>query len=199
MSLRLSTFAAPDGARKASMRSSVSFLIGGRRRKVASLAALAFVTGVAEAVTLALLAQIAAALVRGGHRVSLHLGIIHAHPRVLTLIGVAAGLCLLRLALQVPISILPAQITADVQASLRRKLFHAFTRASWAEQSRDREGQLQDTMTTQVMQATGGALQATLLITSLVTFLVMLISAFALNPLAAAVVAVSSLVIFGLL
>ena len=34
-------------------------------------------------------------------------------------------------------------------------------------QSRDREGQLQETMTSQVMQATGGALQATTLITSL--------------------------------
>ncbi len=35
-----------------------------------------------------------------------------------------------------------------------RDLFHAFTRASWAVQSRDREGQLQETMTSQVVQAT---------------------------------------------
>jgi ABC-type multidrug transport system fused ATPase/permease subunit len=54
-------------------------------------------------------------------------------------------------------------------------------------------------MTTQTMQATGGALQATLLITSLVTFLVMLVSAFALNPFAAGIVAVTSLSIFALL
>lgn len=184
---------------KASLRASLNFLIGGRRRKVAALAGLAFLTGLAEAMTLALLAQIAAALVRGGRHAYVHLGVIHLHAPVVTLIWVAVGLCLVRLALQLPISILPAQITADVQASLRVKLFNAYTRASWGEQSGDREGQLQDTMTTQTMQATGGALQATLLITSFVTFLVMMLSAFALNPFAAAIVAFSSLLIFGLL
>jgi ATP-binding cassette subfamily B protein len=181
------------------MRSSLSFLIGARRRKVAGLVGLAFVTGVCEAVTLALLAQIAAALVRRGHVVNVHLGPIHLHTHIVTLVWVATGLSLLRLILQLPISVLPAQIMADVQASLRTKLFNAFTRASWGEQSRDREGQLQDTMTTQTMQATGGALQATLLITSLITFLVMLLSAFALNPVAASFVGLSSLAIFGLL
>jgi ABC-type multidrug transport system fused ATPase/permease subunit len=157
------------------------------------------VVGVAEAVTLALLAQIAVALARRTHRVFVHLGAVHAYAPITTLIWIAAALCVIRLALQLPLSVLPAQITADVQASLRVKLFDAFTRASWGEQSRDREGQLQDTMTTQTMQATGGALQATLLITSLVTFLVMLASAFALNAFAASVVALSSLLIFGLL
>jgi ABC-type multidrug transport system fused ATPase/permease subunit len=184
---------------KASIRSSLSFLIGERRGKVTALAGLAFVTGVCEALTLALLAQIAAALVRRGHHVSAHFGFVHLHSSIEILLWVAAGLCVLRLLLQLPISILPAQITADTQASLRMKLFDAFTRASWGEQSRDREGQLQDTMTTQTMQATGGALQATLLVTSLVTFLVMLVSAFALNPFAAGIVAITSVSIFGLL
>jgi ATP-binding cassette, subfamily B, bacterial len=197
--LRLPAAVRFEAKRPVSMRSSLRFLIGARRRKVAALAGLAFVTGVAEAVTLALLAQIAAALVKRGHQVNVHLGVIHLHTHVVTLIWIAAGLSVLRLVLQLPISILPAQITADVQASLRVRLFDAFTRASWSEQSRDREGQLQDTMTTQTMQATGGALQATLLITSAVTFVVMLISAFALNPVAASFVAVSSLAIFGLL
>ena len=60
---------------------------------------------------------------------------------------------MLRLLLQIPLSILPARIAADVQASLRTRLFDAFTRASWTVQSTDREGQLQETMTGQVMQA----------------------------------------------
>jgi ATP-binding cassette, subfamily B, bacterial len=182
-----------------SMRARIGFLIEGRRRKVAALAGLTFIVGAAEAVTLALLAQIAAALVKAQHVYDAHLGAIHLHARVTTLLWIATALCLLRLALQLPLSILPAQITADVQAQLRTRLFDAFTRASWAEQSRDREGQLQDTITAHVMQATGGALQFTLMITSLVTFVVLLVSAFALNPLAAVLVTISSVAIFGML
>ena len=54
-------------------------------------------------------------------------------------------------------------------------------------------------MTSQVMQATSGALQATALITSLFTFLVLMISALALNAEAAAIVLSVSLLLFGLL
>ena len=60
----------------------------------------------------------------------------------------------MRLALQVPIAALPARIAADVQAELRRDLFNAFTRASWERAVRDREGHLQEMMTSQVVQAT---------------------------------------------
>ena len=83
---------------------------------------------------------------------------------------IAFVLALVRLVMQIPLSILPARIAADVQAQLRTKLFYAFTCASWELQSRDREGQLQDTMTSQTMQATGGALRATSLITSALNF-----------------------------
>ena len=48
-------------------------------------------------------------------------------------------------------------------------------------QSRDREGHLQETMTSQVIQATAGAVQATTLLTSLITFVVLMASALALN------------------
>ena len=112
-----------------------------------------------------MIAQVAAALVNGTKRAHMHAGPFHLVAGVGTLIAVAFALTLVRLAMQIPISILPARIAADVQAQLRQNLFHAFTRASWEVQSRDREGQLQETMTSQMMQATGGALQATGLIT----------------------------------
>jgi ATP-binding cassette, subfamily B, bacterial len=82
---------------------------------------------------------------------------------------------------------------------MRRRLFDAFSRASWGMQSRDREGQLQETMTNQVNQATAGAIQTTMLITSLFTFLVLMGSALALNAVAAVIVAVTSVLLFGLL
>lgn len=194
--------ASPDAEKtppRASMRSRLSLLIGDRRGSVIALAISSIVSGFTEAATLALIAQVAAALVSGAKEVHVTIGSFHAHAAVGTLIGVAFVLTIIRLILQWPLSVLPARIAADVQAGLRTRLFSAFTRASWDAQSRDREGQLQETMTSQVMQATVGALQATTLITASFTFIIMLISAFALNARAAVVVLVSALLMFALL
>jgi ATP-binding cassette, subfamily B, bacterial len=181
------------------LRELLRFLIGRQRGRVAALGVLSFIGGAVEAATLALFAQLGSALVKGSKSVTVQFGVAHVHARVVHLIAFAGVLCVARFLLQLPMSILPAKITADVQASLRVHLIGAFTRASWGEQSRDREGQLQDTMVTQVMQATSGTLQCTVFITTTVTFLALLIAAFALNPLAATLVAFSSLLIFFLL
>jgi ATP-binding cassette, subfamily B, bacterial len=66
-------------------------------------------------------------------------------------------------------------------------------------QSRDREGLLQEVMTSQTAQATGGALQATSLINSSFTFLILMGSAVALSPAAAGVVFVIAVGMFGIL
>jgi ATP-binding cassette subfamily B protein len=181
------------------MRARLEFVIGERRRKVVALVWFSMLSAICEAATLALVAQIAVALVKHAKQVSLSVAHVHLHAHVATLIAIALGLAVVRTLLQLPLSILPARISSEVQAALRVKLFHAFTGASWTVQSRDREGQLQDTMSTQVMQATGGALQATNLITASLTFLILLASAFALNPVAAGFVLLASLLMFGLL
>ncbi len=193
---------APDHAERtpqSSTRSRLKLLLGERRGSVAALAVSSIFAGFAEAGILAAIAQVATTLVSGAKHVHLAVGPIHTQTEVATLFYVALVLALVRLALQAPLSILPARITADVQAQLRRTLFHAFTRASWEVQSRDREGHLQETMTSQVIQATGGALQATTLVTALFTFAVLMISALALNAAAAALVLVAALALFGLL
>jgi ATP-binding cassette subfamily B protein len=182
-----------------SMRSRLSLLIGDKRGAVVGLAGCSILSGLSEAATLALVAQIAAQLANRSKNVHTHIGPFHVHTSVGTLLLVAFVLTLVRAALQIPISLLPARIAADVQASMRRKLFEAFTRASWSVQSREREGQLQDVMTTQTMQATNGAIQTTQLITSLFNFLVLMISALVLNAVAAVVVAVATVSLFGLL
>lgn len=174
-------------------------LIGGRRRSVAALAAASVLSGLAEAGVLAVVAQVAASLVNGATSVDVTIGPLAIHATVGALLGVAAGLAALRLVLQAPISFLPARIAADVQAELRENLFDAFTHASWEVQSRDREGHLQEMMTSQVVQASEGALQATILISSLFTFVVLIVSALALNVGAAAVVLVAAVLLFGLL
>ena len=174
-------------------------LIGDRRGSVVALGICSILAGFAEAGTLALIAEIAASLVIGAKQLDVHIGFLHVHAAIGTLIEVSFVLTVIRIALQIPLSMLPARIVTDVQAALRRQLFDAYSRASWAVQSRDREGQLQETLTGQVTAATGGAVQATLLINSVFTFIVLMASAVALNPLAALVVGCASMSLFGLL
>lgn len=187
------------GARDSAVRGHLLPLLGERRGLIASLALSSICSGFVEAATLGVIAQIAAALVNGSRRVAIDVGPAHLDAAIGTLVVVALVLTVLRLALQFPISILPARIAADVQAQLRRSLFHSFSGASWAVQSEDREGQLQETMTSQVMQATAGSLQATAFMTSGFTFVVLMISALALNVVAAALVLSASLLLIALL
>src|SRR5262249_9659799 len=104
-----------------------------------------------------------------------------------------------RILLQAPLALLPAKIAADVQSRLRRELFGVFSRASWDVQSRDREGYLQEMLTGQVAQATGGALQTTALVIAAFPFVFPMATAMALNFVAAIVVLIGSLLLFGVL
>ena len=87
-------------------------------------------------------------------------------------------------------------MVADLQAQLRTELFDAFTRASWSEQSHDREGHLQELMTNQVAQGIQTSIQAATLVVAGLAFLVLVASALVLNVLAALVVLVASTAIF---
>jgi ABC-type multidrug transport system fused ATPase/permease subunit len=174
-------------------------LLGDRRGLIVGLAIGSVFSGLAEAGILAVLAQVAAALVNGTADVHVNVGPLHGGETVGALLALAFGLALFRLALQVVISYLPARIAADTQARLRIDLFASFTRASWTVQSRDREGHLQEVITDQVAATTDGALLATLLLTALLTFLVLVISALALNVTAAVLVLGGAICLFGLL
>jgi ATP-binding cassette subfamily B protein len=183
---------------RASMRSQLDLLIGNKRKSIVSLSVLSIICGITEAGTLAIVAQVAASLVKG-KGVHGKAGLFDVHASVGTLLWIGLGLTLLRLFLQWPLSVLPARIAADVQQSLRTRIFRAFTSASWDVQSRDREGQLQEIMTSQTSQATGGALQATGLVSSSLTFLILMGSAVALSPPAAGVVFVIAIAMFTVL
>jgi ABC-type multidrug transport system fused ATPase/permease subunit len=172
-------------------------LLDGRRRWVVALALGSVLSGLTESGILAILAQVAASLVDGKSHVRIEA--LHLDASLGALLAVALGLAVLRFAVQMAISYIPARVAADMQAQLRTELFASFTRSSWGVQSRDREGQLQEIATNQIGQATAGLLQATQLIVSLLTFLVLVVSAFALNVLAAGVVLVIATALFGLL
>src|SRR5262249_55406081 len=88
---------------------------------------------------------------------------------------------------------------ADVQANLRNELFAAFTDASWSVQAGDREGYLQEMLTNQTFQATAGTLQLAALISSVLTFVVLVLSAMLLNFVTAATVLLAAVALFALL
>jgi ABC-type multidrug transport system fused ATPase/permease subunit len=112
---------------------------------------------------------------------------------------VALGLALVRLTIYGLGSYLPALISAEVQTTMRRNLLAAFSSASWDLQSQDREGQFQEMMTNQITLASQGVVQATSLVAGGFTFLVLAVSAFALNAIAAIAVMVGASALFVLL
>lgn len=173
---------------RSTTRSKISLLIGDRRRLVVTLALCSVLSGFTEAGTLAIVAQVAAALVGGSHKVRAGIGPAALHAGVGWLIVIGFGLTMLRLALQWPLSVLPARIASDVGARARQKIFRAFTQASWDVQSRDREGQLQEVMTNQTSQATAGALVTTGLMIAAISFVILMATAIVLNAIAAAAV-----------
>jgi ATP-binding cassette, subfamily B, bacterial len=182
-----------------SMRERMWHITAGQRKRMAAMALIAMLSALAEAVSLALIAQIAAELVKPpGARVRFSL--VHIHASTLTLIVIAFAIALARIPLlQVPATILPTRIGTDVGARIRLDLFNAFSHASWEVQSRDREGQMQETLTNQAGQASQSVGNLLGFINSTLTFTVLLASAIALNLFAALIVLALAVSMFALL
>jgi ABC-type multidrug transport system fused ATPase/permease subunit len=163
---------------------------------VGALVASSVSSALVEAAILGIVAQVAAALVAGETQVHTRVSSIDLRIDIGTSLLIAGSLVAVRLLLQGPISSFPARIAADVQFRWRTQLFDAFSRASWAAQARDREGHLQELLTSQIVQATYGALQVMVLLSALCSFLVLVASALALNFVAALVVLVACAALF---
>jgi ATP-binding cassette subfamily B protein len=185
---------------RATMRSRLGPLLGERRKLVVGMAVFSILSSFVEAGTLAIVALLAVSLVPGSHAAkSGHSTLFDVHASTRTLLIAAFALAIVRLLFQIPLAIMSSRITTDVLASTRERLFDAFTRASWSLQSRDREGQLQETLTGQALQAAGAASQTLQLITCSFQFAVLILTAVVLNPLAALVVGSISVLMFAFL
>jgi ATP-binding cassette subfamily B protein len=191
--------AAADGSGKLSAWRMRRALIGNRVGSIAALALASVLSGFAESGILALVAQIAAALVDGTRHVGVAVGPAHLHTTVGVFLLIGVGLAMTRLGLSWVTAYVPARIAADTQRQLRTDLFAAFTVASWDAQARDREGYLQELLTNQIAQASGGSLQATALVVAMTTALVMILSSLVLDVVAALVVLVAAVALFGFL
>jgi ATP-binding cassette subfamily B protein len=185
--------------RRSSMWSQLRPLLGNRRGSLAMLGIGSVLSGLTEVGVLATVAQVATSLVDRVTRVHIVIGPVHIDATVGDLLAVAFVLAVIRVGLQLVVSFFPARIAADVQGRLRRHMFEAFTRASWEMQSRDREGHLQEIMTSQIMQTSQAAVQATTMISAISTFVVLVIAALVLNPVVAAIVLCAAILLFTLM
>jgi ATP-binding cassette, subfamily B, bacterial len=156
-----------------------------QRWRAVGLMASAFAAGLAESAILALVAHVASALVDGAETVTAEIGPLQVDAGVSPVLTAAAVLAVIRLVLQVAIAYLPALMAADTQARQRARLFDAYSRADWNTQAEERDGHLQELVTSQVVQATQAMLHATTLVSSGFMFLTLVLTAFAVDPLVA--------------
>jgi ATP-binding cassette subfamily B protein len=171
-------------------------MLGQRLLPVGVLGGLSLVGGMIEASILALMANIAAAMVLRGRAVVIDIGPLNLHMALRVALMAALAMTALRTALQLAIAWLPAHIAANVQAELRNELFDAFARASWSVKSLDKEGHFQELMTNQINQAVGAVMNVAAVISAGAMFLALVASAISLSAIAAAVVLASAIALF---
>jgi ATP-binding cassette, subfamily B, bacterial len=174
-------------------------LLGLPPRLVAALVVVSLPTALCESAVLVVVADTAGALVTRTHRVSMTVGPLHLSSSVGHLLLLGAIVALVRIALGVPVSYLPARILAAAQARMRERLFSTFIRASWTVKSGEREGQLQELVTSQVLQATNVASYTLNLMVTGATLVVLVASALVIGLLPALVVLGSGVALFALL
>ena len=189
----------PAPVRGEGLRSVIGLALGfatGVRRALVLIAVLAAVGGFAEAATLVVIARLAFALANHDVDVKLSLGPLGTHwIGVPTLIAVAAGLILARMALQLVGGRVASTTSVRVMRTIRMRLSRAYLGASWEVQSAERQGRLQEMLSGYTGTATG---TVTLLAGGLVagfSLLSFLVTALAVSAASAIVVAAAALML----
>ncbi|MHB8465926.1 MAG: ATP-binding cassette domain-containing protein [Acidimicrobiales bacterium] len=170
-----------------------------RRSRVVLLVVLSTAIGFAEAALMLTIVQAALAVAAGHTRVTEHLG---GATRVLTtwtLLSAAAVTLGLLFALVSLNALVAARMTADAMRRARNEVVTAFVEASWGLQSQEREGWLQELLSTHAERVGIGVVVLSNGLNALVTFAALLLSAVVVRPVAAASILVGVTIIYFLL
>ena len=194
---RRSPVAVVGDARRAWRR--VSPFFAGSRWHIGLLAAVSVGAGFAEAALLALVAAIAGALSQGSDAVRVDLGPVDLSAGLELLFVVGFVLAIVRGVLQLVLAYLPARMSANAMAGLRLRLFDAYTAAAWPVKAVERDGHFQSLMNTQVTSACQAIVALATGISVSLMFVTMLMSAFVLSPPTAAVLVVTSGLLFAMM
>jgi len=166
----------------------VARLLAPMRLRIVLLIVLTVIGGLAEAVLLVVVAQIAIAVTEATTVDQVGLGLVSwGIPRTLEgLYVMAAALLVVRLGAQSGAGLLNARAITETQANLRNDLIEAFVSADWATQSRERDGHVQELVTTHVGRAGSSVSVLSGASSALINFTAMIGSALVVAPATAA-------------
>lgn len=174
-------------------------LVSPHRSRLIAVAMLSAAAGVAEAGVLFLVVQSAVAL-SAGKRLESRLGpFALEHVSIARVLVFALGLTAVRVGAALLAAWLSALLTSEVQRELRVTSFDAFVDASWAVQSRESNGGLQQLLGVEVERATGAVYLLATSLAAATSLGTILLSAVVVSPAAAAMAVVAVGVLFVLL
>ncbi len=164
------------------------------RWRVVALAVASVNAGFIEAALLALIAAIATTLSAGQTQVDVDLGLVRIDQSLAFLFVLGFVLATLRAIVQVAMAYLPAVMSAEVMANLRRKVFDDFTGTSWGVQASERDGHFQSLINKHVTAVSQGVVTLSQGMTAFFMFFTLLAAAISLSvETALALLALSSM------
>jgi ATP-binding cassette subfamily B protein len=179
-----------------SIRSLVGPLVRAERGRLTLMSIASIVGGFAQAGMLVLVARIAFALVSSSSQVSVHVGPLPTIKVSITVLLVCAGgLAVISMALMVVQAVLAAQATYLTVARVRKSLIRRYLRAGWPLQSAQREGRLQELLTTYTTSTAGSVNAVATTAGAAFSLAALLLTALFVNAIASISVAVAALAI----
>ncbi len=177
------------------LREPIVPLVGAHRLRLGLLAAMALVAGLAEAGILVLIARIAFAITseEGSGSFGGPFGALDLSVPALT--AIAASAVVLRFVLHAASSWESAALSTEILATAQKSTVRLFLEASWALQSRERTGHLQELMTSFTASASSAVLLVGSATVALCSLLALLGTAFVVNAWASLIVGVALVVI----
>lgn len=151
-----------------------------------AIAALSLVGGLAEAGVLVLILEAAILLSGNGRTAPLSIGPMHSlHLSIGTLLAAAVAVTVVRIAAQLAASWRSACLCAKIQRQLRAATFDAYVDADWPIQAAEREGSLQQLLGVEVERTTTAALFVATGLAAGCSFVMLIVSAVVISPVAA--------------
>jgi len=165
--------------------------MSGQHRRLVILSVTAAIGGFAEAAVLVLVARIALAVAQ--HEQSVDIGPVSVSRNAL--IALAAGLVVFRVLLQLLQAHLNAKMEIAVLTRTRRTLIRDYLGAGWSLQSLQREGRLQELLTSYSASAAAAVSWVAMLAVSIFSLIAFIATALVVNVIASLVIAATALLL----
>lgn len=165
-------------------------------RRALALSATSAVAGFLEASVLVIVVNVASAVSKGTSETAVNMPIVGISFGTGALLWIAGGAAVGLFALHMLVARLQASLSANVLASVRRRVVTAFLQASWPVQSLDREGALQETVGTIAVQSSLVSLWFATAAAALLNLITLLLTATLVDPYAMLIVVGLGLALF---